>query len=119
MLDQLLLEVLKQFEVVPKRVSVSWVDLDAVSPEAFDENKDWACCWYAETGISYVGIHPCLKGAPAYVLRYLIFHEVLHVVLPPVGRCAHHKAFRVAEHLHKDYTKANSWLEKHYWKIRK
>lgn len=117
-LDGLLLEVLQKFESLSKRVLVSWVDLDSVSRDDFDENKDWACCLLGHTEVAFVGLHPCLVKAPKYVLRYLIFHEVLHLALPPHGRNCHHKAFRVAERLHPDYVRANRWLEKSSWKIR-
>lgn len=117
-LDSILLEVLQMFEGLSKQVLVSWVDLDAVDKPDFDENNDWACCLLGHTGVAFVGIHPCLSQAPRYVLRYLVFHEVLHLALPPHGRNTHHKAFRVAERLYPDYVRANEWLRKSYSKIR-
>ena len=111
-LDALLLEVLKKFDTLSKRVEISWVDLDSVDKGNFDENNHWAMCLLGHTEVAFVGLHPRLMRAPKYVLRYLIFHEVLHLALPPHKGVCHHKAFRVAEKLCPDYTRANNWLEK-------
>ena len=109
-LDSLLLEVLKRFKGLPV-VRVDWVDLDEVDPLLFAEEQDWACCFKTHDGAYCIGVHPRLRRAPLYVLRFLLFHEVLHVALPGHGKCVHHKAFRVAERLWPDYERANRWLD--------
>ena len=108
-LDATLLEVLTHFAKLPQ-ITIDWVDLDEVGPSLFLEHGDYACCVEKE-GAYFIGIHPAMKKAPKYVVRFLVFHEVLHVALPPVGRQAHHKAFRVAERVWPDCARADAWLD--------
>lgn len=109
-LDAILLEVLGHFASMPHRIRVDWVDLDAVDPIDFDEVSDWACVTNS-TLEPCIGLHPSLRSAPRYVVRFLIFHEVLHLAIPPHAGVAHHVAFRVAERLWPDYHRANAWLD--------
>ena len=81
-LDAILAEVLRHFAPLPHRIHVDWVDLDDVDPTLFDERRDWACCFGRRDSLC-IGLHPELRGAPRYVISYLIFHEVLHLAIPP------------------------------------
>ena len=55
-------------------------------------------------------------GIPDYVLRFIIFHEMLHVAVPSMqrGRRTNHhtKAFREAEQKFVDYDRAKWFIEK-------
>lgn len=108
-LDAILLEVSTHFAKLPQ-IRIDWVDLDEVGPSLFLEHDDYACCTY-KNGAYFIGIHPAMKKAPKYVVRYTVFHEVLHVALPPRGRQAHHKAFLVAERLWPDFVRADAWFD--------
>jgi hypothetical protein len=108
-LDAILLDVLKLFAPLPHRIDIRWVDLDDTDTELFDEIRDWACCHGTKAGL-FIGIHPTLKRAPRYVLKYIIAHEVLHLAIPPHNGVAHTKAFYVAERLLPGYHKAIAWL---------
>jgi len=109
-LDALLLEVLQKLPPLPHRVFIEWVDLDAVDPKAFDEKKDWAAIEGRKDGM-FIGLHPLLKRAPKHVVKYLIFHELLHLLIPPDATGAHPRAFNVAECLWPGYVKACTWLD--------
>lgn len=108
-LTQVLAYVSRRFKGLPP-VFISWVNLSEVDPSVFEAEHDWACCCVKD-GQHFIGIHPRMRRAPVRVLRFLVFHELLHVALPPRGRCAHHKAFRVAERLWPDFELANKWLD--------
>ncbi len=69
-----------------------------------------------------IRIHPVLDDpkAPEFFLRYIIFHELLHVVYPtfkgPGGRWVHHsKEFRRRESQYPDYGRALAWEQKDLW----
>lgn len=109
-LEAILLEVLKHFPSIRRQVDISWVDLDEVNVEDFDESRDHACIIITD-GNTYIGIHPKHKRAPRYVIEYLIFHELLHIEFG----MDHSHLFNVAEHLWPTYTKSNDWLlKKHH-----
>jgi hypothetical protein len=101
--------VLEWFDHVPP-VHVCWA-----SPAELDRDggKVWAAVEKRE-GVHFIAVRETLRfSAPSFVLDYLLAHEVLHVVLPPRGRCWHHRAFRIAERLLPNYHRANKWLERH------
>jgi hypothetical protein len=108
-LDALLITALGWFAPLQHRIHVDWVDLNEVDPVIFHEHKDWACCIGKRDGV-FIGIHPCLKRAPQYVLLYLIGHELLHLAIPPHNGMHHSPAFYVAERLLPKYAKACHWL---------
>ena len=65
-----------------------------------------------------VRIHPVLDQAtvPAWFVRFVLFHELLHAVMPPKlgpdSRWVHHShAFRRRERAYADYKKAIAWEE--------
>lgn len=65
-----------------------------------------------------VRIHPYLDQAfvPAYVVRYIVFHEMLHALLgleeSPTGRrIIHPPRFRQIEQTYPDYQRACAWIE--------
>ncbi len=67
-----------------------------------------------------VRIHPVLDCAsvPAWFVRFVIFHEVLHAVHPPETlpsgrRRVHTRAFRQAERAHPDHDRAQAWKNEH------
>lgn len=75
----------------------------------------------AEDGI--IRIHPVLDQAwvPRFFVRYVIFHEMLHHVIPaPVqgGRQQFHSAaFRRAEQRYPDYQRAVRWERRHIHRL--
>lgn len=109
-LDSILAEVLVHFLPLPHRIHVDWVDLDDVSRKDFDEHRDWACCTGTKKAL-FIGLHPRLRTAPKYVVRYVVFHEVLHLAIPPHKGQAHPPAFAVAERLWPAYVRACAWLD--------
>lgn len=71
-----------------------------------------------ETGL--VRVHPVLDHAsvPAWFVRYVIFHELLHAVhrpetSPSGRRRVHPPAFRAAERAHADHDRATVWQAAH------
>jgi hypothetical protein len=67
-----------------------------------------------------IRVHPVLDQAavPAWYLRCVLHHEILHAVLPPVrtgaGRWVHHGPdFREREAAYPEYERAVAWEEKH------
>jgi hypothetical protein len=69
---------------------------------------------------SLVRIHPVLdqEAVPVWFVRYVVFHELLHAVLPPrLGRGSrwiHHGAeFRRRERTYADYARAIDWEKAH------
>lgn len=62
-----------------------------------------------------IRIHPALDRpeVPAYFVRFVVFHEMLHQAIPPrlVGgrRIAHSAEFRRAEQAYPDYERAMRW----------
>ena len=67
-------------------------------------------------------INPLLKmpEVPHYVLRSIVFHEMLHIALPPRvvnGRVMrHYKAFRTAEKQFPDFQRSQEWIRRHWEK---
>ena len=98
-------------------------------PEAFDEGRRPGLTWgrrgrsrakrslllgsyCAETDT--VRIHPVLDRdwVPAWFVRYILFHELLHAVLPRAH--GHHgPAFRARERAYPDFTRARNWQRTH------
>jgi hypothetical protein len=101
------------FAPLGKQLHVDWVDLDDVDPAYFVELHEYACVTRVR-GQWFIGLHPKFKVAPRYVVRYLIFHEVLHVALQTFE---HPRHFHVAERLWPDYQRANAWLATYYRKV--
>jgi hypothetical protein len=67
-----------------------------------------------------VRIHPVLDqpAVPVWFVRYVLFHELLHAVLPPRrgrgSRWIHHGAeFRRRERDYADYARAIAWEDAH------
>jgi len=66
-----------------------------------------------------VRIHPVLDqdAVPRFFVRYVLFHELLHAVLPtPTAgkrRVHHGAAFRRRERTYRDYARAVAWQEEH------
>jgi hypothetical protein len=67
-----------------------------------------------------VRIHPVLDqdGVPDFFVRYVVFHELLHAVLPPRrgegSRWIHHgREFRRRERAYADYERAIAWEKAH------
>jgi hypothetical protein len=106
-LDAILADVLAPIEPKPE-VHITWAPHTELA-----DGEHWAQ-WrkYSELG-HWIGIWVGLQKAPAYVVRYLVAHEVLHVLLPPRKGCAHHRGFRVAERMVPQYARATAWLERH------
>lgn len=60
-------------------------------------------------------IHPVLDHdtVPSWFVGFVLYHELLHVVLPPIvrgsKRIVHPPAFRRAERVHPDYVRSLEW----------
>jgi len=102
------------------RVAVSWGKAGIVMGKArsniqfanFDANKN------------LIRVNPALdkRIVPEYFMEYIIFHEMLHKVVPPTitpaGRlCFHTKAFRQREREFKDFKKAVCWQRKNWHRL--
>ena len=108
-LNAYLLE-LRRLEHFRHECLIGWM-----APEVLAEGERYAC--WAECApptrscpAHAIGISTMLRRAPRYVIRYLVLHEVLHIVLPPRGARFHHRAFRVAEQSSDLYLPATRWL---------
>ena len=70
-----------------------------------------------------VRIHPVLdqEGVPAWFVRFVLMHELLHAVLPPRlsgSRWIHHgPEFRKRERAHPDYERAVRWEEENLTRL--
>ena len=70
-----------------------------------------------------IRIHPALDAAwvPDYVVRNVLFHEMLHAVMPAVRvgdrRVFHTKEFRARERAFPDYARAVAWEGEHLPKL--
>ena len=69
-----------------------------------------------EPATHLVRIHPVLDqpGVPEWFVRFIVFHELLHAVMPPYqdgsGRWVHHGAeFRARERSYPDHDRACAW----------
>lgn len=70
-----------------------------------------------------IRVHPVLDSdqVPAAFVRFIVFHEMLHVSMPPratggARRSVHPPAFRSAERKHPDWAFAADWEEDHiHW----
>jgi len=66
-----------------------------------------------------IRIHPALDGAdvPAYYVRAVVFHEMLHQAVPVVERrgrrVVHSAEFRRREKAHPDHARARAWEAAH------
>ncbi|MDH3590429.1 MAG: hypothetical protein OER88_01025 [Planctomycetota bacterium] len=60
-----------------------------------------------------VRVHPVLDHAdvPAWFVSFVLYHEILHDVLPEDTH--HGPAFREREHRHPDYVRAQRWESRH------
>lgn len=71
-----------------------------------------------------IRVHPVLDqlAVPAWLVRYVLFHELLHAALPSErdagGRVRHHgPAFRRRERAYPDYERALAWERAHLGKL--
>lgn len=66
-----------------------------------------------------IRIHPALDRpeVPEFFVRFIVFHEMLHHVIPPVTmggrRVSHTPEFRRREQAYPDYERALAWERKH------
>ena len=67
-----------------------------------------------------IRVHPVLDqlGVPEWFTSFVLFHELLHAVHPPVktaaGRWIHHgRLFRSRERAHRDFARATRWEREH------
>ncbi len=66
-----------------------------------------------------IRIHPALddKKVPDYVLRFVVFHEMLHAMVGVSERgkrrIYHTRDFRLREQQHPDYARAEGWIQEH------
>ncbi len=72
-----------------------------------------------------IRIHPVLdqRAVPAWLVRYVLFHEHLHAALPSekdpaTGRTSHHgRRFRERERAYADYPRALLWERQHLGRL--
>ena len=71
-----------------------------------------AACYYPDTRV--IAIHPHLhqRNIPQFVLRYLIYHECCHQVVPSDEHEQHSEAFMELEREAPHRQRAIEWLEK-------
>ena len=87
----LLNKYLPEFEVKP--ASINWRDM----------SERWGSCTTVDRTIR---ISERLVGAPAYVLNYIIFHELIHLKVP-----GHDQDFKNYLHRFDDLLRAEAFLE--------
>lgn len=70
-----------------------------------------------------IRIHPSLDAdwVPRYVVELVVYHEMLHAVVPPVVRGSHKvfhtPEFRKRERAHPDFERANAWEQKNLLRL--
>lgn len=71
-----------------------------------------AACYYPET--QTIALHPHLhkRNIPQFVLRYLIYHECCHQIVPTEAEDQHPEAFMALERKAPHRERAMQWLEK-------
>ncbi|MAR92401.1 MAG: hypothetical protein SV765_10740 [Pseudomonadota bacterium] len=71
-----------------------------------------AACYYADR--SLIAIHPHLQelGAPQFVLKYLLYHECCHQLVPSSDQEPHSAAFLHWEYQAPNRDRALHWLER-------
>jgi len=71
-----------------------------------------AACYYPDTRV--IAIHPYIgeRKAPQFVLKYLIFHECCHQLIPTEATNPHPPAFMAREMRAPGRKRALEWLEK-------
>jgi hypothetical protein len=107
---------------------------DRINKKYFNQELNLAITWFSPKktkyrrrillGIFYphrnlIKVNRFLDGAetPSYFVDFIVYHEMLHFVLPPVIRRGqkkriHHHAFKEREKLFEDYTLAQEYREK-------
>jgi len=62
-----------------------------------------------------VRVHPVLDRdwVPAWFVRYILFHELLHAAAPGAGCRSHGPAFQARERAFPDFTRARAWQRNH------
>lgn len=105
-----------------------------VNERYFSKNLSLQITWYGKLSkrkaisltlglyddqLKLIKIHRCLDESfiPRYFISYVIYHEMLHYVVPPYfddkGRLIRHgKEFKKMEKKFDDYERANLWLRK-------
>lgn len=73
-----------------------------------------------DPSLHLIRVHPVLDqlGVPKWFTSFVLFHELLHAVYPPVktaaGRWIHHgRLFRIREKAHLDFAQATRWEREH------
>ncbi|MCX7835522.1 MAG: hypothetical protein N2450_05575 [bacterium] len=66
-----------------------------------------------------VFIHPILDSpdVPEFVIRFVIFHELLHSHQPPSHKNPHDTNFRIVERSHPDYERVKQWEKEFFGKV--
>jgi hypothetical protein len=89
------------------------------------QRKGWARLGHYDPVHHTITLSPVLDSpkVPEYVVRYIIYHEMLHVIfeeLPSSGFRKHHPAeFGRAERAYPDYDRAKKFLREHFGKRRR
>lgn len=108
---------------------------DSVNQEYFDGKLELKITWFSSEfkqnksrftfglyfdALKLIKINRVMdtKKFPKYVIRYVIYHEMLHFVSPTyVDKAgihrAHNKKFKHLEMQFKEYTRAKLWIQKH------
>lgn len=89
------------------------------------QRKGWARLGHYDPIHHTITLSPVLDSpkVPEYVVRYIVYHEMLHVVfedMPVRGFRKHHPAeFRRAERGYPDYARASKFLREHFGRRRR
>jgi hypothetical protein len=110
-LDALLGAVRARMLHVPQELHIGWAP-PAEIPNLWAEWRHYSHRVPQHHG-HWIGISDELRVAPRYVIYYLIWHECAHAALPPIGRSAHHKAWRIVDALCPQRDRACAWLDAH------
>lgn len=126
----------KRIHLYPIGMTYNLLEIfDHINAEYFDKKLSLPITWFGnplreakskrtlgsyhfDTGL--IRIHRLLDHPyfPPYFISYIVYHEMLHSVCPPLkrrrkGRRVHHSRFEEMEKAFSDYHLATEWEKKH------
>ena len=126
----------KRIHLYPMGITYNLLEIfDELNREYFDAKLSLPITWFGNPlreakskrtlgsfhfETSLIRIHRLLDHPhfPPYLISYIVYHEMLHSLYPPLkrrrkGRRVHHSTFEEKEKEFRDYALARAWEKKH------